>query len=160
MPGAGDAEGQDAEAERGRGRPRMSDEEREAAKERKRQKDRERRAGNKKNVSGRKPATDDATPDVRAAVAASNAAMVCKVLDILAAGVSGGEYVPSTEQQAATVGVWSAYLYDEGLELPGWVQVSIVSAMHVIPAFATSTGRGKVSGVWSKIKGWWIARRG
>ena len=95
---------------------------------------------------------------MRAAVAKTNAAMICKVLDVMAAGISAGEYVPSAEQQAATTGVWTAYLYEEGLELPTWVQVSIVSSMHVIPAFATHPGKSKVASLWARAKGWWVTR--
>ena len=138
-------------AERGRGRPRLTDEERNAAREARRLKDKARRTGTTKKQS-------DAPPDLRAAVAQSNAAMICKVLDVMSASISAGEYVPSAEQQAATTGVWAAYLFEQGYELPGWVQVCVVSSMHVLPAFATNHGKSKIAGMWARMKGWWVMR--
>lgn len=149
--------GADAEAVRGRGRPKMSDMEREAARERKREADRKRRGG--------KPATktasaDPAGIDQSGMIALANAQLVCSMLDLLSNAISGGEYQASPEQRAATVGAWTAYLHAEGVTLPPWVQVSLISVMHVAPAFATETGKGKVSGIFAKLKAWWIVKRG
>jgi hypothetical protein len=145
--------GQDAEQLRGPGRPRMTDPEREAAKERKRERDRGRRKGGK--TSSTKVASGD---DVTAAIAASNAAMVCHMLDLLAAGISAGEYVPPAQMQLASNQAWTAYLIEEGITLPGWVQVLFVSCAHVLPAFSSETGKGRISRTWSKVKGWFVSR--
>ena len=136
------------DAARGAGRPRLTDSQREAAREARRDKDKARR---------KKPASkkDADIPDLDNAVALANAAMVVTVLDVFCIAVSGGEHTATPEQRAATVEVWAAYLREHEHTLPPWVQVSIVSAIYVAPAFTTEKGRGRVAAAWDKLKTWW-----
>lgn len=137
-----------------RGRPRMTDAEREASRERKRERDRERARQKSGTRKKEQPATTSDDHDTRVAVAQVNAALIVSVLDTLVAAISAGEHVASDAQRTATANVWQVYLLESGAEIPAWVQVSIVSAMHVLPAFNTPTGRGRMAGVWTKIKMW------
>lgn len=151
--------GLDAEEKRGRGRPAMSAEEKEAARERKRQADRERRK-NKAGKAIEKKDPDAPEIDKKLEIAKVNAQMISGVLTALAKGISNGEYTPSEQQEAATQGAWTVYLHAEGVDLPPWVQVCIVSVLHVMPAFATSHGKATLGGTWAKAKLWWKAWRG
>ena len=146
--------GVDAEKVRA-GRPRMTDEERDASRERKRERDRARHRKGGKAA----PSPQDAG-DAAIGMARANAMIVVASLDLLAAGISGGEYRAGDDTRAATTEAWAIYLQQSGVELPAWVQVAIVSTVHVAPAFATQTGKGRISGIWAKVRAWWIARRG
>jgi hypothetical protein len=91
-------------------------------------------------------------------VAIANANMVVTALDLLRHGISGGEVAPQDDLRKATVASWSVYLAEQGIKLPSWVQVAVMSSMYVAPAFSTNSGKEKVISVWTKVKVWWIKR--
>lgn len=93
-------------------------------------------------------------------IAAANASIVVGMLDLLRAGISGGECPANPDMRDAAQSAWTAYLAEQGVELPPWVQVAIVSTMYIAPAFSTPRGKGLISGAWAKLKGWYIAKRG
>jgi hypothetical protein len=141
-----------------RGRKPLTEAEREVARERKRERDRARYK--KGGARAKDKNTGENLPDPNLGIAQANAQIVVATLDLLAKGISAGEFAPTPEMRAGTVTTWEAYLYAEGINLPPWVQVSIMSVIYVSPAFATPTGKGRLSGIGAKIKAWWIARKG
>lgn len=111
----------------------------------------EKRGRGRPKGTGKKPASK-ATESELVALSVANAEMVVGALDLLRAAVSGGECAANPTIRTAAVSAWAAYLEEQGLSLPPWVQVSIISIMYVAPAFATNSGKEKVSTVWGKIK--------
>ncbi len=100
------------------------------------------------------------TPRQAEAEGAASAQIIVSGLDLVRRAVSGGECLENPEMRGATLQAWEEYLRENGWEVPAWVQVSVISVAYVAPAFATESGKGKIGGLWAKIKGWWIARRG
>jgi hypothetical protein len=110
--------------------------------------------------SGKKKSTTKMSPDEVASVSVANAHMVVSALDLMRAAVSGGECAANPVMRDATVSAWAEYLETEGIKLPPWVQVTIMSIMYTAPAFATPKGKGVISGLWAKGKAAWISWRG
>lgn len=100
------------------------------------------------------------TPTQTEAQGTASAQLIVGALDLLRAGISGGECAPNVEMRGMTVDAWREYLAQNNWEVPAWVQVCVISSMYVAPAFSTPQARGRLSGAFAKIKGWWIARKG
>lgn len=145
------------DSEKRRGRPAMSEEERAAARERKKERDRARRTKGKA-INSESVAEPGA--DISLEIAKANAAMIVSAFDLINNVISGNEYKSADEARAGLHGAWTAYLHSTGAALPPWVQVAVISVLYTAPAFATDTGKGKLSGLWNKAKGWWISRKG
>lgn len=126
------------EVKRGRGRPRKD-------------------GADAKRSHKKKPTV---SPEAENAVHVAHAQIVVSTLDLVRNAVSAGECPAAPELRDATVSAWAAYLEEQGMEIPAWLQVAIISTMYVAPAFATPTGKGRVSSLIAKAKAWWIARRG
>lgn len=127
----------DAEAPRStlRGRPSLSAEERAA---RKKQRDAEYRAkktGKPAPAAQVLPAAN--TPPTAEAVA--TAEMVVATLDMVLQTASGGEFEPIAAARAGMVTAWSKYLHQTGKELPVWAEVSIMTAVYVLPIMRSPT---------------------
>lgn len=107
-----------------------------------------------------KPSGKKKTPQQTEAQGMASAHIIVSGLDLVRRAVSGGECQENPELRAATLQAWEEYLRENGWEVPAWVQVSVISIAYTAPAFATDSGKGKLSGLWAKAKGWWVARRG
>lgn len=144
----------DPEEKRGAGRPKMTDEEREAARERKRAKDRERHKKPTTTKQSEAPANDAGE-----ALAKANAAIIVAGLNMLTSAISAGEYAAPPEVQAGSLAAWTAFMKEENIVFPPWVQVAIISVIHVAPAFSSLKGKERISLSWAKLKEWYILRR-
>lgn len=100
------------------------------------------------------------TPEVKEAEGMAAASIVVAGLDMVRKAVSAGECPENPDMRTATLAAWAQYIEENGFEIPTWLQVAIISSVYVAPAFTTESGKGKVSGAWAKIKGWYITRRG
>lgn len=90
----------------------------------------------------------------------ASAQLIVGALDLVRRGIGGAECPENVELRAMTVEAWREYLAQNNWEVPAWVQVAVISSMYVAPAFSTPAGSGKISGMWARAKGWWIARKG
>lgn len=155
--------GLDAET-RGRGAPRKYATA-EEAKEAKRRLDRERRARQNGNTvsspgTANAPAVDkDALKRVQAK---SGARVISTALDMVCNILSAGEYqhIRDATVDAAFVEATEEYLMTTNGTVPPWALVLVLGAAKVLPATSTPTARGRLSGLWAKLRGWWVARRG
>lgn len=116
--------------------------------------------GRPKGSTKKAAAVKSVSPAVKEAQGVASAEIVVSSLDVLRKAVSAGECPEAPELRAATVQAWAEYFELNGWEVPPWVQVSVISIAYVSPAFTTETGKGRVSGLWAKAKGWWVARHG
>lgn len=107
------------------------------------------------SASRKKPKAEQ---DIAQGIASAH--LIVGALDVVRNAVSAGECPPAPEMRDATVQAWAEYLESNGWEVPPWVQVSVISVSYVAPAFTTDTGKGRVSGMWAKLKGWWVAHHG
>lgn len=98
--------------------------------------------------------------DLEALAVIANAELVVGALDLLRAGISGGECTDNPKMRELTVGAWSEFLAESGINLPPWVKASVMSIAYVAPAMATPKAQSRLSATWAKIKGWYVARRG
>lgn len=112
----------------------------------------EKRGRGRPKGTGSKKINKAATESEMVALSVANAEMVVSALDLMRAAVSGGECAANPAVRGAAVAAWADYLEEQGLALPSWVQVSIISVVYIAPAFTTNSGKEKVSGMWGKIK--------
>lgn len=116
--------------------------------------------GRPKGSTKKAPARKPVSPEVQEAQGVASAELVVASLDLVRKAVSAGECPETPELRAATVQAWAMYFEENGWEVPAWVQVSVISVSYIAPAFTTETGKGRIAGMWAKVKGWWVARHG
>lgn len=153
--------GTDAEAKRGRGRPRKDGS---AAKARDYAAERARAAANK---AGIKTAPVAATPEQVNADAIAGAALIVQTLDFMRSTISSGEVdkdltpeqaANSATTRAATEAAWRQYLESTNAKLPPWALAVITSGAYLLPAFRTPTAREKLGFAWLRCKEWFTKR--
>ena len=131
-------EGAESSSPAVRGRPSLSAEERAS---RKKQRDAEYRAKKTGKPAPAAQAVKQApaanTPPTAEAVA--TAEMVVASLDMILQTASGGEFEPVAAARTGMVSAWSKYLHQTGKELPAWAEVTIMSAVYMLPIMRSPT---------------------